>query len=586
MRRLSPLGRLAILRGELVALALLVQSLDARHNSSSEQELPKTTYQEFPTMAMMREVGGWGFPKMVLESLNETEELVMVSAEQAAQANAQNAGFTCDEGQVFGTVVVEILEYHDGLAQTVAPEVAYERPLKLRYEIYRLQEEVGAEGDNTIHTTSLEVLTASIDAGEAELVHEGHHFESPPILCFDTESTYALRSYALQLSKDELMSDMVDSFFYVLGPCEVGCFRPHYSANVSGCVLNSLSSIDTQDHFAPFNTTCQRAPDDVIANQAAPFNVSNEQELRDVLDGTRGPVRVELQADIAMVSGKGAFVMNNDYRLGPGLARRVVITSSPTSCGDDGLCKVNGMGMTNMFRVAYDMDLEMIGPNVLALHRIWLVNGSAAYGGAFTVRTSGYVILRDSVVSGCRAGKGGVFVPNPASTDYASLGAVLLVNSKFFDNHALEEYRGTSPARRQLLEHWSPNAGGMGVLWSCVVVARGCEFKGHTAAGNGGVFFVNWRVGLWLYDCSFSSNRQYYTGLGPGWGGVIGGTNVKNGTVYVEGCRFDRNEAHNGGGAVILMDTALAIVNSVFHGNSIRASHGAAVFLDHDVALL
>eukprot|EP00854_Cymbomonas_tetramitiformis_P002665 gene2665-3434_t len=87
-------------------------------------------------MAMMREVGGWGFPKMVLESLNETEELVMVSAEQAAQANAQNAGFTCDEGQVFGTVVVEILEYHDGLAQTVAPEVAYERPLKLRYEIY------------------------------------------------------------------------------------------------------------------------------------------------------------------------------------------------------------------------------------------------------------------------------------------------------------------------------------------------------------------------------------------------------------------------------------------------------------------
>ncbi|KAK3261550.1 hypothetical protein CYMTET_29544, partial [Cymbomonas tetramitiformis] len=524
------------------------------------------------TLAMLDAVAGYGFPKYTLMNMDETEELIVMSSDQASSLNAASSSdLSCNASQMPVTIVIEIDEYMDAL------EVS-ERPFKVRYDVYSVISSVHDDGDSSLST-----LTASIDDGEATLVYSGDQFEAPPRLCLDVAASYALRIYPKLYLADNSDYDMTDSFFYVLGPCETGCFRPQFSANQSGCVLGSLSSV-RDVYYAAFNSTCQQAPANVLSNQEV-IPVSSEGELRQALEETRGPIRVELQADIIMNQSNTPFALQNEEALAPGLARRVVITSAQ-SCPHAGRrCALDGMGITNLFNMVEATPEGPYGPNTLALHGVWLRNGTAQQGGAFMTNAGSVVILRNSLVSGCRAIKGGVFIHHPNIGERDNGGRQLFVDTEFRDNHAID-LDLESPSARRLLSHWSKTSGGVGVLWSVTTVAVNCIFEDNTCGGNGAVFFVNWRNDLWVYNCTFSRNKQIYTGVGPGFGGAIGGTNFYNGTVYVEDSRFLDNEAENGGGAIFMMDSLLALNNSEFSRNRIASTEGAAVSFDHDTAAI
>eukprot|EP00854_Cymbomonas_tetramitiformis_P033060 gene33060-42257_t len=191
---------------------------------------------------MLDAVAGYGFPKYTLMNMDETEELIVMSSDQASSLNAASSSdLSCNASQMPVTIVIEIDEYMDAL------EVS-ERPFKVRYDVYRciriptirvaiyvvqirsVISSVHDDGDSSLST-----LTASIDDGEATLVYSGDQFEAPPRLCLDVAASYALRIYPKLYLADNSDYDMTDSFFYVLGPCETGCFRPQFSANQSGC---------------------------------------------------------------------------------------------------------------------------------------------------------------------------------------------------------------------------------------------------------------------------------------------------------------------------------------------------------------
>eukprot|EP00854_Cymbomonas_tetramitiformis_P017122 gene17122-20357_t len=468
--------------------------------------------------------------KHVLDKYNESEELVISSISDAENIN-QNL-IDCPSGAYPITVIIEKVEHLTG--------GDIDNTFEVTWDVYSLNE--------TLAVASVEEL------GEASA----------------SNKTYAAQLFSVEQGTDTTYA--TDSFLYILGPCRTGCFRPHYSGDgIYGCVYASLTTDDSVSQIAMFNNSCLAAPQNAALDT---WWIYSEQELRDGLAAkVAGESHFVIEADITMASADQPFEVNGGGPLDPGLPRRVLLTSgagcvrNSTSGEQLTRCAVDGSGITPLFEFGADRDSSDILHNeVLVVDGLVLTNGTAAEGcgGALRLRRGSLVILRNTLVLGNRAGRGGVICGVPSIyTTYRAL----FTESEFLENHALELSSSSSSRRRKLLSHTTTNSAGVALCGYCTLVVRGCLVKNNTAEGNGGVLYLDWRNSIWLYDTIFMQNSQGLEDGSLSDGGVIAGSNYNNGSLYIEGCNFDRNSAQVYGGAIAITDSSLWVVNSSFVSN-------------------
>ncbi|KAK3266735.1 hypothetical protein CYMTET_24666 [Cymbomonas tetramitiformis] len=519
-----------------VISTIFAQRVCGNCNSDSGGEAVRELFQEF---------GGYGYTKHVIDSYDENEDLVMTSQPLAEAASP--TGSNCSEGTYPVTIVVEPAEH--------LTDMYYDMPFEITWHIYRL---------NDAHSVGDRSPLSELEIRKTELVSVGGNFAAPSPLCLNVTDAYGLQLFATE----NHTTTTLDSFLYVLGPCSAGCFRPHYSAGVSGCVLGSLSSDYDRAYYLTFNSFCLVASEDAALDSREIFT---EQELRDGLgEKQAGTSHFTLQRNLTMAPSLGAFSVSGlGHPLAPGLPRRVVLTSGG-SCGAAGRCMLDGVGRTALFEFGAErIGTDELRNEVLVVDSLILANGSAPCGGVFKARRGSFLILRNSLVLGNRAGKGAVLCAVP--TIFAGYRA-LLQTSHFSLNHAAA-WMGLG----QLT-----GAGGVVVCAQCTLVVRGCEMWDNSADMLGGTVALETRSSVWIYDTVFRGNAAGGSlGLqGLGMGGAVGGSNSHNGTLYIEGCSFEGNLAEYTGGALHVSDTNLWLINSSFTNNSVTrlaATSGGAV---------
>eukprot|EP00854_Cymbomonas_tetramitiformis_P021891 gene21891-26360_t len=513
---------------------------------------------EESTVSVVGLFGQPGFTKHALDVYDEKQELVVNSNAEADSINnrGQEASAECPDDKLEVTVVVEPVEHLTSIARGVSDET-----FEITWDIYQLSTGTVVPTDKP-----LSELVTLAETGEATLLSAGGHLSGPVTTCASSSHTYALQLF-VEDGNIATGFDDLDSFLYVIGPCNVGCFQPHYVANGGeGCVLASISSHDAKTRFITFQST----------------------ELRDALEtpfiGTR---RYVLEADIAMAAVQRPFVVlgnrSSAHPLSPGLPQRVILTSGEgcwNAGGDDsGRCTIDGQDTTALFQFGADIygDDGGVHNEVLVVDGLILANGfeGSGCGGTFKVRTGALVIVRNTLITGSKALSGGVICAYPSI--YAGF-RVLFANSQLQNNVAHKDIadfsssQAPSGGRRRLQGHLTMASGSVLLCGYCTAVIRQCRFENNLAGGRGGVLFIDWRVSLWIYDSAFLRNVQSTPLTRNGYGGVLGGSGHQNGTLYIEGSHFEGNSADSGGGAIRVSEIQMHVVNSSFINNSALGS--------------
>ena len=197
-------------------------------------------------------------------------------------------------------------------------------------------------------------------------------------------------------------------------------------------------------------------------------------------------------------------------------------------------------------------------------------------GGAIVVTNSNTSIINCSFLGNSAKFGGAIY-----AQDFSN---IIIINSTFVNNQAiLNDTRiqecSTKP-NSSIYTIFGSTGGVIATFTSTLIIIESCNFSNNTSeAGMGGALSIQQGSFASIHNCEFYGNRV--TGYGNIVHGLGGALSVADSRVTVDGSKFSKNSADEGGAMCIGTVSQITVRECVYYNNLARFSGGVMTITQH-----